>query len=333
MRELTIDPLSGAWVLIAPERSRRPGSERRRRRSRSWPAQRLVSSCPFCPGNERLTPPEIARTDAASGSLGWRVRAFANRYPIRDASAHEVVVLTPRHDGALASMPAAQAAAALRTLQERTRAHLSAGRRYVQVFVNHDLAAGASIDHPHAQVVAMDTVPPLLEREASVLTGDACVLCRAVARECRAGAPRAVLCGDLAAWCPSWSAAAFELIVAPRAHRARFDDDERPADLAGSLVLVLGCLDRAAGDPAYNLVVHTAPAGSPDFHWHLHVRPRLSEPGGFELGTGISVAELAPEDAARALREALVLNEPNASGQPPRSGPPDPGSPGRAARP
>jgi len=216
-----------------------------------------------------------------------------------------VVALTPLHDGALATMSPEQAALVLRMLQERTHAHLSAGKPYVQVFVNHDPAAGASIDHPHAQVIAMDAVPPLLEREASVLSDGACVLCQAIAYACRAGTPNGVLFGDMAAWCPSWSAAAFELIVAPGAHRARFEDAGELGNLAESLVLVLASLDRAAGDPAYNLVVHTAPAGTAEFHWHLHVRPRLSEPGGFELGTGIAVLDLAPEDAARALREAL----------------------------
>jgi UDPglucose--hexose-1-phosphate uridylyltransferase len=307
VRELRIDPLSGTWVLIAPERSRRPGSDRHRRRSKPWPTQQWVASCPFCPGNERLTPPEIARVAAPSDAPGWQVRAFANRYPILDGGAHEVVVLTPRHDGALATMPPEQAALALRMLQERMRAHLSAGKRYVEVFVNHDPAAGASVDHPHAQVVALDAVPPLLEHEASALSGDTCVLCQAIAGEGRRESPLAVLSGDPAAWCPSWSAAAFELIVAPRAHRARFEEADGMANLAGSVSLVLACLDHAAGDPAYNLVVHTAAAGMPDFHWHLHVRPRLSEPGGFELGTGIAVAELAPQDAARALRSALAL--------------------------
>jgi UDPglucose--hexose-1-phosphate uridylyltransferase len=306
VRELRVDPLSGAWVLIAPERPARPGSERRRRRSRPWPPQGWVASCPFCPGNERLTPPEIARAGAAPDGLGWQARVFENRYPLLDGGVHEVVVLSPRHDAALATMAPEQAALALRLLRDRARAHLSAGRPYVQVFVNHDPAAGASIDHPHAQLVALDAVPPLLEREALVLSGDACVLCRAIADDCLAGAPRAVLCGDLVAWCPSWSAAAFELIVAPRAHDARFDDAGGLADLAGSLVLVLAGLDRAAGDPAHNLVLHTAPFGTPDFHWHLHVRPRMSEPGGFEMGTGIAVAELAPETAARALRAALA---------------------------
>jgi UDPglucose--hexose-1-phosphate uridylyltransferase len=109
----------------------------------------------------------------------------------------------------------------------------------------------------------------------------------------------------VAAWCPFWSAAPYELLVAPVVHLARFDDLD--LDLSGAaraLVAVLAWLDLAADDPAYNLVVHTAPALVHDFHWHIHVRPRMSEPGGFELGTGIAVTELAPEDAASALRNA-----------------------------
>jgi UDPglucose--hexose-1-phosphate uridylyltransferase len=284
-----------------------------------------VASCPFCPGNEDRTPAEVAR--AGGPGRDWLVRAFANRYPIlagADAGldgerlhgssasrsqltggAHEVVVLTPRHDLALATVGDEQAAMAMRVLRERTHSLVAAGGRYVQVFVNHDPAAGASIDHPHTQLVALDFVPPLLEREAGVLAGDGCVLCGAVREESRPGAPRALLYGDVAAWCPFWSSAPFELLIAPTAHLPRFDDLDRDASTtAQALVAVLACLDVAAGDPAYNLVVHTAPAAARDFHWHIHVRPRISEPGGFELGTGIAVNELAPEEAASALRSA-----------------------------
>jgi UDPglucose--hexose-1-phosphate uridylyltransferase len=256
---------------------------------------------------------------------------FSNRYPILEGTApdrdglnteatrligsrhsggaHEVVVLSPRHDAALATLSSADAASALRVLQERMRSHLEAGRRYVQVFVNHDPAAGSSLDHPHAQVVTMDVVPPVLEREAAVLSGDGCLLCAAVGEECRPGAPRVVLSGQVAAWCPFWSSAPYELLVAPRVHLARFEHaDDRAIDLAESLVPLLGGLDRAADDPAYNLVVHSAPAPAADFHWHLHIRPRQSEPGGFEFGTSVTVVELAPEDAAAAVRHAAARN-------------------------
>lgn len=264
----------------------------------------------------------------------WQVRVFSNRYPILEGTApdpdgmssvatpllrsrlsggaHEVVVLSPRHDAALATLSSRLAGAALRVLQERMRTHLGAGRRYVQVFLNHDPAAGASLDHPHAQVVAMDAVPPLLEREAAVLSGDSCLLCAAVREECRPGAPRVVLCGEMAAWCPFWSSAPYEFLLAPRVHRAHFEDaGAHVTALAESLVPLMRSLDRAADDPAYNLVVHSAPASAADFHWHLHVRPRQSEPGGFEFGTGIAVVELAPEDAAAALRQAIARADPS----------------------
>ena len=327
MRELRYDPLSGTWVLIAPGRSLRPGSHRHRRRSRPWPTPERVPSCPFCPGNEDQTPPEIARAGGPPAGPGWQARLFSNRYPITahaasdplgpgtdpghglrrrlGGGAHEVVVLDPRHDVALATMRPEQAAVALRMLLERMRVHLAAGRRCVQVFLNHEPAAGASIDHPHAQVVAMDVVPPLVEREAAALSGDGCLLCRAIHEECQPGGPRVLLRGEVAAWCPFWASAPYELLLAPRVHAGRLEDaGEVVAGLGESLVLLLRCLDRAAGDPAYNLVVHSAPAGVDDFHWHLHVRPKLSEPGGFELGTGMAVVELAPEEAARELRDA-----------------------------
>jgi UDPglucose--hexose-1-phosphate uridylyltransferase len=235
------------------------------------------------------------------GPGGWLARAFPNRFPILEG-AHEVIVLSPRHCDSLALVSPAQAADVLRLTVERVGAQMSGGRRYVQFFVNHQPAAGSSLDHPHAQLVALDAVPPAVTRELGVLHRDDCVLCAAIAGECQNGAPRAVLArGELVAWCPAWSSAPYELLVAPRAHGSPFED---LVSLAEALVGLLGSLDRAAGDPPYNLVAHTAPPGVTDFHWHLHVRPKLSEPGGFELGTGITVVELAPEAAALALREA-----------------------------
>jgi UDPglucose--hexose-1-phosphate uridylyltransferase len=326
VRELRFDPLAGSWVLIAPERSARPGSDRHRRPQRPSPTPERVPSCPFCPGNEALTPPETGRKGGPAEGPGWLVRAVPNRFPILDGAVpapvrdedpllrrrfsgggHEVVILSPRHGDTLARLRPEHAAAALRLVQDRMRAQLAGGHQYVQVFVNHQPAAGASIDHPHAQLVAMDLVPALVEHEAGALSGDGCVLCRAVRTETRPGGARAVLAGEVAAWCPFWSSAPFELLVAPRDHRGRFQDAGETLDgLAAALVRLLAGLDRAAGEPPYNLVLHTAPASVEDFHWHLHVHPRLTEPGGFELGTGIVVVERAPEDAAGALREALA---------------------------
>lgn len=319
---MRLDPLSGTWVLLASERATRPGSHRRR--ARPWPRPERLASCPFCPGNEHLTPTELGRAGGPAEGPEWEARAFPNRYPILAGAApappaqeqgplgrrfvggdHEVVVLTARHDGALARMRPDQATTALRLVQERMRHHLSAGRVYVQVFVNHAPMAGASIDHPHAQIVAMDVVPPLVEQEAAAMSGDGCLLCRVIQAECQPGGPRALLDGEVAAWCPFWSSTPYELLLAPRAHRGCFHDEGgKLASISEALVLTLACLDRAADHPAYNLVVHSAPAPGNDFHWHLHVRPRMSQPGGFELGTGMAVAELAPEDAARALRVA-----------------------------
>ena len=105
-------------------------------------------------------------------------------------------------------------------------------------------------------------------------------------------------------WCPWWSSTAYELLLAPRRHRARFEDaGPELAAVAAALRDALGRLDRRLGDPPYNLVVHTLPADrDTDYHWHIHIRPRLQQDAGFELGTGILVNPLDPADAARQLR-------------------------------
>ncbi|MGH8984943.1 MAG: galactose-1-phosphate uridylyltransferase, partial [Acidimicrobiia bacterium] len=172
MSELRRDELSGRWVLLAPDRAARPKTFVDR--SETPQARR---ACPFCPGNERETPPEVARTgEGVPDTPGWRVRVVPNLYPIVGGTdggggAHEVLIFTPDHNHSFGYLSDDEAAEAVTVLRDRVRHHLGEGCAYVQAAINHGPAAGASIEHPHAQVIALDFVPPAvsaaLERVAS----------------------------------------------------------------------------------------------------------------------------------------------------------------------
>lgn len=313
MPELRHDPITGATVVVAPERAARPITFR-------TPAPDLparVDDCPFCPGNETMTPPEVwRRGEGKPDTPGWTIRVVPNLYPLVGepgdsdgaetpaTGAHEVVVLSPAHDVSLAELPADMLVEHLGVWRDRVGHHLGAGRAHAAPFVNHREAAGASIEHPHAQLVAVDFEPPALQAmvAASRVAG------RDLLAEQLSGAlDLTVVSGPAPAFCPRGSANPYELVVAHRSTRARFDEatDAEIDVVARSTHDALLCLRAALGDVAYNLVVHTAGRGpAPDLHWHVRVTPRVSTRAGFEMGTGVFVNVVSPEAAAETLREA-----------------------------
>jgi UDPglucose--hexose-1-phosphate uridylyltransferase len=308
--ELRRDELTGRWVLLAPGRAARPHTfPPPAHRSTETPAD-----CPFCPGHENMTPPEVYRTgEGGPDTPGWRVRVVPNLYPIvggTDAGpgatgAHEVVVLSPSHYDSFAHLDEGQAAEVLTVLRDRARHHLAAGHTFVQVVINHGRASGASIEHPHAQLVAIDVLPPAVARavERFEAVGQDLV----IADLDRAGNALRVFDGPVAAWCPWAASTPYEFRLAMRSPGARFDeaadgDIEAVAKVARA---TLASLADALGDVPYNLVVHTGPprAGPGSFHWYVEVQPRTTVLAGFEQGTGILVNSVPPDGAAQHLRE------------------------------
>jgi UDPglucose--hexose-1-phosphate uridylyltransferase len=252
--------------------------------------------------------------DGAPDTPGWRVRVVPNLYPIvggADAGpgatgAHEVVVLSPAHDHSFAQLDDVQATEVLTVLRDRSRFHLDAGRTFVQVVINHGRAAGASIDHPHAQIVALDVMPPAVTE--AIERFEAAGRDLVVADLDDAGDALRVVDGPVAAWCPHAASTPYELRIARRHGGARFadSDDGQIAAVARTVRSALGRLATTLGDVPYNLVVHTAPPGVPPsaFHWYVEVQTRLTTTAGFEQGTGILVNTTPPELGASRLREA-----------------------------
>jgi len=294
MAELRHDPVSGRAVLIAPARADRPHAFASAEPDRV----RSEAACPFCPGNEAMTPPEITRTGGDSGATrGWRARVFPNLYPIADA--HEVVVISPDHDRSFAQLTDDEAVEIVHVLRDRVRAQVGDGLPYAVAFVNHRRAAGASIAHPHAQVVGLDFVPPEVastrtRQEASELDlVDVDLTC---ARE------QSLVLDDgvTATWCPFASVSPFQLRVVHPAAGLRFGD--APDDVAAAVALAardaLARIRSTLHDPPYNLVFHTADARSARWpRWHAEITPRLSIVAGFEQATGVVVNTLPPDRA------------------------------------
>jgi UDPglucose--hexose-1-phosphate uridylyltransferase len=325
MPELRKDPVVGRWVIIATERARRPSDFR---------AEPTVSTgsagCVFCPGNEEETPAELLAF-RPGGTGPWTLRVVANRFPalqiegdlspagegiydrMNGIGAHEVIIETPDHGANLGTLPAGAVADVLFAYRERLLDLKKDPRfEYILIFKNQGVAAGASLEHPHSQLIATPIIPELVAEEWEGAARyyrmkERCVWCDIVRQERRDGS-RIVLEEDgFVAVAPFAPRFPFETWVLPVAHRATFESIE-PGDvgaLARLLRGLVGRLNRVLRDPPYNYALHTAPLRALDldhFHWHLEVMPKLTRVAGFEWGTGFFINPTPPEEAARLLR-------------------------------
>lgn len=324
LNQLRLDPLTGRWVVVSVERGERPFAFVTRNTPVQEDAGRL---CPFCPGHEESTPPAL-ETYGASGA--WLVRVVPNLYPafegdqpfvvehrgpvFTQATAggiHEVLVLSPEHDSGWDRISDEQAGLVMAAIRDRIEEHsMVPGLRYSQAIVNAGREAGASVEHPHGQLLGMSFVPRELAEEQAGFSRFAgrCLLCTTVDAE--EDARHRVVYADerVIVVCPFWSGTPFEMLVIPRTHGAHLHR-ATPNDLMAvgrSLRTVLGQLRECLGDVAYNLVFHSAPYRAPEpYHWHVHIWPKLTTTAGFELGTGVLINIVPPEQAVEELRVSV----------------------------
>jgi UDPglucose--hexose-1-phosphate uridylyltransferase len=321
-----IDPLSGEKVIVAGERAARPGGG-----PAAEPAPALdPATDPFAEGAEARTPPELYAVRPGGGPVdgpGWTVRVVPNLFPVLAPDAtgpapdaqpdlfggraaiggHEVIVNAPQSVGALAALEPEQVTAALDAWRERMRAHHQAA--YVHVMVNERREAGSSLPHTHAQLYALDFVPSPVAREREAFAAHAVRtmgrnLLEDVVQEEVRRRERIVAIDDEAVLLAPWaSRMAYQLMLVPRRPRMRFEDD---GPTGGALLHdALGRLARRLGaNPPLNLWVRTAPRGAEHFCWRIDVLPRVTHLAGLELGAGVYVNVVAPEQAAAELRDA-----------------------------
>jgi UDPglucose--hexose-1-phosphate uridylyltransferase len=314
------------WVIIATERQQRPDQfVRRRAEGRILPE--FSENCPFCPGNEHLTP---APTLVIGQGAAWNVRVVPNKYAALrpDDSIErnrvglflkaggygiaEVIIETPRHDLSIATMSETQVRLVLEAYRQRTmEVAQTHDVNFVTLFRNHGERAGTSLEHPHSQLIATPIVPPNVRDQIhqSMMSYDsygACVYCQMIAEEIQQGSRMIINSEKFVAFAPFASRSPFEVIILPKEHRAFFGDvtDEELDDLASVLKTALFKIYKGLDNPDYNYIIQSAPVGDDDvkyFHWHITIAPRLTTPAGFEMGSGIYVNAMAPEQCAHIL--------------------------------
>jgi UDPglucose--hexose-1-phosphate uridylyltransferase len=333
---LRYDLTSNDWVIFAPSRARRP--HELKGTGEEAPALPLTGSkCPFCPGNESMTPPEIdALRDTSPNTPGWQVRVIPNKFPalrieedrhrledgplfryMGGCGAHEVIIESPDHQTVLAHQPVEQIEIVLCTLQRRFNDLMRDVRfQAIVLFKNHGEGAGTSLVHPHFQLIATPVVPQLLRIKHRIATDyfdqtGRCLYCVLLAEEMAYG-KRVVAENDrFAAFVPYASHVPFEIWILPKTHQSSFGlvDAAMLRPLAELLKTVLARLYSGLENPDYNLTVNTVPRGDEDkeyFLWHVQISPRLTTPAGFEMGSGMSINTVLPEEAAEFLRQIEV---------------------------
>lgn len=320
--QLRRNPLTGRWVTIASGRAARPKDFV----TRVLEVEQVSGRpCPFCPGNEESTPPAL-ETYGPDGS--WLVRVVPNLYPAFEGSGpmtverdhglherapavglHEVLIFAPEHDLSLDRLPDTRVALVMAALRDRIEAHSVHGEiAYTQAIVNYGREAGASLEHPHAQLLGIPFVPGEIDDELAGFADheSGCVLCETVRVERELGERIVVDGPDAVVVAPWWSGAPYEMLVVPVEHTERMPDAAPRSVVAVGTALrdALSRLGDVLGDVAYNVVVHTAPHHTDGtYHWHLHLLPRTSTQAGFEQGTGVLINTVAPELAAAHLRD------------------------------
>ncbi len=337
MPELRKDPVVERWCIIATDRARRPkdfknykgaGTEHFTDEGRD--------NCPFCYGREGRTPPEIIAygrpAEAGPDTPGWKVRVVPNMYPaleiegepqrVRDGmyermngiGAHEVIIETPDHERTVDEMTVGDISGMVRAFRDRM-VDLRGDRRfkYVQVFKNFGLAAGASLEHPHCQLIATPVIPGRIVEElegalAYYKSEERCIFCDIVRRETR-DRERIIFEDDyFVSMVPFAPRFPFEVHIIPRRHEAAFTDiDELEVRyLSVHFKMIIGKIKLGLGNPPYNFMFHTAPGGQEGiehYHWHVELIPKLAKVAGFEWGTGLYINPTLPEQTAEDLRD------------------------------
>lgn len=340
MSELRKDIIGGRWVIIAAERSKRPDDFR--------PATEIKKEetgkfCPFCPGNENKTPPEvfaIRKKGTKANQPGWLVRVVPNKFPalqrgrrpaiqnsddglffwMEGIGVHEVIIESQNHDLDLADLSIGHLEKIIETYCARMiEIQAEKQYKYIHLFKNKGPEAGASLAHPHSQIVATPIVPKRnLEefRSASELKEcfGQCIFCRLMEEELKKG-ERVVYQNDhFCVLTPFASRFPFELRLYPRRHSPWFSEINKAEikSLARTLKLILNQLKKVLADPPYNFYIHQGanPNSESDcpqslieyYHWHLEIIPVLSRVAGFEWGTGFYINPISPEAAAKFLR-------------------------------
>ena len=333
MPEMRKNPVSREWIIVAPERANRPHSHLTTDITGN-PHQAHHSDCPFCPGNEHLTPKEtlIYKNDHS----GWDLRAIANKFPALNKTnsfsinknnpleehafaegISEVIIETPHHSKNIAFYSLEEIELLIKAYKERyTGISKEKNIKFVSIFKNNGKKSGASISHAHSQIIGIPVVPPVIEHEISSAAKyyeekGSCIFCDNIALEIKEKTRIIFENEDFISFLPFASRFPFEIMIVPKFHSSKFQfiNDLQIKKLAEIMKAVLYKLYEGLENPPYNYYIHTSPVGKNAgefYHWHIELIPRNLSPGGFELCTGIYINISSPEANAKILREIEV---------------------------
>jgi UDPglucose--hexose-1-phosphate uridylyltransferase len=332
--ELRKDPIIGRWVIISTDRSKRPSDF-----ARETVVIKGTPLCPFCPGNESKTPPEIMAYRPGENGMrnvpGWNLRVIPNKFPalgiegnldrqadgmfdkMNGIGAHEVLIESPDHAETLATMPVKRVEDVFWAFRDRIL-DLKQDRRFkhIMVFKNYGEAAGASLEHSHSQLIALPILPKHLVEELEgakryFANKERCIYCDIVEQEIESRVRIVAENQDFVTISPYAPRFPFETWILPKRHESAFENSPSHfyENLARMLRTILIRSIHVLDNPAYNLVLHTSPIQDNTneyYHWHIELIPKLTRNAGFEWGTGFYINPTPPEEAAKFLREAPV---------------------------
>ena len=331
MSQLRKDPALDRWVIISTKDQPDPHLLRKGSANAS-----RGSFCPLCEGNEDKTPPEIfaIRPEGTPANTpGWKVRVVPNKFPalriegdleprgvglfdmMNGVGAHEVIIESPSHDRSIADYSPEETERIITTYCERALDLRKDPRlKYVLIFKNHGARAGASLEHPHSQLIALPVVPTRVQEELEETSRyhdykERCIYCDVLRQELYVRKRIVLKTKDFISLQPFAPRFPFETWILPRRHSPHFFTMEQgeKESLAVVLSQTLARLKKLLNDPSYNYIIHTSPLSFEDgdqYHWHIEIMPQLTRIAGFEWGTGFFINPLRPERAAHLLKEA-----------------------------
>jgi len=330
MTELRRDPVIGRWVIISTDRGKRPSDF----------GQEVETGvgkfCPFCPGNEDKTPSELlAYHDPGreKNAPGWWVRVVPNKFPalqiegtlnrqgegmydkMNGVGAHEVVIESNEHGKDFPDLPDKHAEDVVWAFRDRIMDLKKDARfEYILVFKNKGGAAGASLTHPHSQLIATPVVPKHVRESVNGAKNyyeykERCVFCDMIKQEATTGTRIVAENDDFVAFVPFAARFPFEVWILPKVHDSDFEDVQKHevVNLTRLLQNVLRRMKNVLDNPPYNFIILNSPLRESKlahYHWHLEIMPKLTKVAGFEWGSGFYINPTPPEEAAKFLREA-----------------------------
>lgn len=333
MPELRQNIITREWVIIATERAKRPDQFCRHAAAEDEHPI-YDAACPFCPGNEHLSPVQNWQYPEEGP---WQIRVVPNLYPaltgneparrsingiyrsMNGIGIHDVVIEHPEHNLIFPLMTVRQISDVFHAFRARYR-QISMDERIeaITIFRNHGKSAGTSIVHPHSQIIATPIVPAQIRQRVEYATryfddNGECMFCRTLQDELSDGARIIAETPGFVSFIPYAALSPFHIWTFPRRHSASFESisNEEIADIAANISVVLRKLYTGLKNPDFNIAIRSVPVkdNNPEYyHWYLSIIPRVSTAAGFEIGSGMYINTGIPEQSAAFIRDT-VINE------------------------